>query len=94
VSAVPVVQSLSHLPVIVDPSHAAGKRPFIAALAKAGIAAGADGLMIEAHPSPDHAMSDGAQSLNLDEFAALMPQLARVAQAVDRSFTIAGVEAG
>jgi 3-deoxy-7-phosphoheptulonate synthase len=94
VSAVPVVQSLSHLPVIVDPSHAAGKRPFIAALAKAGIAAGADGLMIEAHPSPDHAMSDGAQSLNLDEFAALMPQLARVAQAVDRSFTTAGVEAG
>ncbi|MGI8975984.1 MAG: 3-deoxy-7-phosphoheptulonate synthase [Thermomicrobiales bacterium] len=93
VSAVPVVQSLSHLPVIVDPSHAAGKRPFVAALAKAGIAAGADGLMIEAHPSPDHAMSDGAQSLNLDEFAALMPQLARVAQAVDRTFTIAGVEA-
>ena len=94
VSAVPVVQSLSHLPVIVDPSHAAGKRPFIAALAKAGIAAGADGLMIEAHPSPDHAMSDGAQSLNLDEFAALMPQLARVAQAVDRSFTAARVEPG
>jgi 3-deoxy-7-phosphoheptulonate synthase len=93
VSAVPVVQSLSHLPVIVDPSHAAGKRPYIAALAKAGIAAGADGLMIEAHPSPDHALSDGAQSLNLDEFAALMPQLARVAQAVDRTFTTAGVEA-
>ncbi len=92
VSAVPVVQSLSHLPVIVDPSHAAGKRPYIAALAKAGIAAGADGLMIEAHPSPDHAMSDGAQSLDLAEFAALMPSIARVANAVDRTFSAAGVE--
>jgi 3-deoxy-7-phosphoheptulonate synthase len=90
VATVPVLQSLSHLPIIIDPSHAAGKRPFVGALAKAGIAAGADGLMIEAHPSPDHAMSDGAQSLNLDEFAELMPKLARVANAVDRSFSAAG----
>lgn len=90
VSTVPVLQSLSHLPVIIDPSHAAGKRPFVDALSRAGIAAGADGLIIEAHPSPDHALSDGAQSLNLDEFAALMPKVARVAQAVDRTFNAAG----
>jgi len=92
VSTVPVVQSLSHLPIIIDPSHAAGKRPFIGALARAGIAAGADGLIIEAHPNPDQAMSDGAQSLTLEEFAELMPKIARVAQAVDRSFSAAGVE--
>ena len=92
VSTVPVLQSLSHLPIIIDPSHAAGKRPFVGALAKAGIAAGADGLIIEAHPSPDHAMSDGAQSLDLTEFAELMPKIARIANAVDRSFTAAGVE--
>lgn len=84
VSAVPVIQSLSHLPVFVDPSHAAGKRPFIAALSLAGVAAGADGLMIEVHPSPDHALSDGAQSLTFDEFAELTPRIAAVADAVGR----------
>jgi 3-deoxy-7-phosphoheptulonate synthase len=88
VSAVPVLQSLSHLPVFIDPSHAAGKRPFVGALARAGVAAGADGLMIEVHPSPDHAMSDGAQSLDCAEFAALMPQLSAVAGAVGRSLPV------
>ncbi len=88
VSAVPVIQSMSHLPVFIDPSHAAGKRPFVPALALAGIAAGADGLMIEVHPSPDHAMSDGAQSLDFDEFNALMPKLSAVAQAVGRTLPI------
>jgi len=85
VSAVPVVQSLSHLPVFIDPSHAAGKREFVGALALAGIAAGADGLMIEVHPSPDHALSDGAQSLDVAEFNALMPRMAAVAGAVGRT---------
>ena len=84
VGAVPVLQSLSHLPVFIDPSHAAGKRAFVGALARAGIAAGADGLMIEVHPSPDQALSDGAQSLDGAEFGALMPQLAAVAAAVGR----------
>ena len=85
VSAVPVVQKMSHLPVFVDPSHAAGKRAYVGALALAGIAAGADGLMIEAHPNPDHALSDGAQSLSLAEFAALTPKLRAVAEAVGRT---------
>lgn len=88
VSAVPVLQSLSHLPVFIDPSHAAGKRAFVASLAKSGIAAGADGLMIEVHPNPDKAMSDGAQSLNFVEFADLMPKLSRVAEAVDRRLPV------
>jgi 3-deoxy-7-phosphoheptulonate synthase len=85
VSAVPVVQKMSHLPVFVDPSHAAGKRAYVGALALAGIAAGADGLMIEAHPNPDHALSDGAQSLSLEEFAALTPKMRAVAEAVGRT---------
>ncbi len=88
VSAVPVLQSMSHLPVFIDPSHAAGKRPLVGALALAGVAAGADGLMIEVHPNPDLAMSDGAQSLDFDEFAALMPKISAVSQAVGRSLPI------
>ncbi|MGB3304594.1 MAG: 3-deoxy-7-phosphoheptulonate synthase [Thermomicrobiales bacterium] len=88
VSAVPVLQSLSHLPVFIDPSHAAGKRALVPALAKAGIAAGADGLMLEVHPDPDRALSDGAQSLDEPTFAALMPQLAQIAQAVGRSLPL------
>ncbi len=88
VSAVPVIQGMSHLPVFVDPSHAAGKRALVPSLALAGIAAGADGLMIEVHPSPDHALSDGAQSLTFAEFAALTPRIAAVAQAVGRSLPV------
>ncbi len=90
ISAVPVVQRLSHLPIFVDPSHAAGKRPFVAPLALAGVAAGADGLMIEVHPNPDHALSDGNQSLNFDEFEDLMPRLSTVATAVGRSVATSG----
>ena len=82
------MQKLSHLPVFVDPSHAAGKRPYVGACALAGVAAGADGLMIEVHPNPDHALSDGNQSLNFDEFNDLMPRIARVAAAVDRTMSI------
>ncbi len=88
VGAVPVLQGMSHLPVFVDPSHAAGKRALVPALALAGVAAGADGLMIEVHPSPDHALSDGAQSLTFDEFAALTPRIATIAQAVGRSLPV------
>jgi 3-deoxy-7-phosphoheptulonate synthase len=89
VSSVPVIQGMSHLPVFIDPSHAAGKRAFVPALALAGIAAGADGLMIEVHPSPDHALSDGAQSLTFDQFAELTPRIAAVAEAVGRSLPAA-----
>jgi 3-deoxy-7-phosphoheptulonate synthase len=88
VSAVPVLQSMSHLPVFIDPSHAAGKRQFVESLALAGIAAGADGLIVEIHPSPDHAMSDGAQSLDFAQFAAMMPKVKAVAEAVERTLTL------
>ena len=84
---------MSHLPIFVDPSHAAGKRAYVGALSLAGIAAGADGLMIEAHPNPDHALSDGAQSLSLDELQALAPTMAAVAAAVGRSMAPVGVAA-
>jgi len=85
VSAVPVVKKLSHLPILIDPSHAAGKRAFVDSLSLAGIAAGADGLMIEVHPDPDHALSDGAQTISVDEFNILMPKIAAVAAAVGRT---------
>jgi 3-deoxy-7-phosphoheptulonate synthase len=87
-AAVPVAQRLSHLPVFVDPSHAAGKRPYVASLALGAVAAGADGLMIEVHPNPDHALSDGMQSLNFVEFSELMPRLAAVANAIGRRLPI------
>ena len=88
VSAVPVLQSMSHLPVFVDPSHAAGKRAFVESLSLAGVAAGADGLIVEVHPNPDHAMSDGAQSLTFDQFATMMPKVSAVADAVGRKLTV------
>jgi len=90
VSAVPVMQRLSHLPMFIDPSHAAGKRPYVPACALAGIAAGCDGLMIEVHPNPDQALSDGNQSLNFAEFDALMPRMEAVAKAVGRTMATAG----
>jgi len=84
-SAVPVLKSKTHLPVIVDPSHGTGKWNLVEPMAKAAIAAGADGLIIEVHPSPDTAMSDGDQSLNLESFDKLMQGLKRIAEAVDRT---------
>jgi 3-deoxy-7-phosphoheptulonate synthase len=84
VSAVPVIKNLSHLPVIVDPSHATGKWGLVSPCAKAAIAAGADGLLIEVHPSPEEALSDGAQSLLPENFDILMKDLKGVAQAVGR----------
>lgn len=85
ISAIPVLKHLTHLPVLVDPSHATGKWTFVPAVAKAGIAAGADGLIIEVHPRPAEALSDGAQSLRLDRFATLMSQLHPLALAVGRT---------
>ena len=83
-SAVPVIKKLSHLPIVVDPSHGTGKWDLVAPMAKAAVAAGADGLMIEVHPHPDEALSDGPQSLKPDTFAELMRDLKKVAQAVGR----------
>ena len=84
ISAVPVLKRMSHLPVIVDPSHAGGIYWMVEPLAKAAIAAGADGLMIEVHNDPAHALSDGAQSLTYDSFHETMTNLRAVAQAVGR----------
>ena len=83
-SAIPLVRSLSHLPIIVDPSHATGHRHLVAPMALAALAAGADGLLIEVHPDPDEALSDGPQSLTPEQFAALMDDLRRLAPAVRR----------
>jgi 3-deoxy-7-phosphoheptulonate synthase len=86
-NAVPVIKKLSHLPIFADPSHGTGKWYLVPAMALAAVAAGADGLMIEVHPNPDHAKSDGAQSLTFENFAKLVPQLDAVAQAVGRGVT-------
>ncbi len=71
----PVLNELTHLPVIVDPSHAAGRQSLVPALARAAVAVGADGLIVEVHPCPEKAMSDGAQSLSLPQFQAMMSEL-------------------
>ncbi|MBS1251156.1 MAG: Phospho-2-dehydro-3-deoxyheptonate aldolase [Anaerolineales bacterium] len=92
INAVPVLKQLSHLPVIVDPSHATGKWDLVTAAARAGVAAGADGLLIEVHPEPDKALSDGQQSLRPENFVELMAQIRRVAEAVDRTVTEPEVE--
>ena len=84
-SAVPAIRDLSHLPVIVDPSHAVGRWDLVAPMAKAAVAAGADGVMLEVHPNPVEALSDGPQSLKLEKFQGLMEDLRRVAEAVGRS---------
>ena len=75
ISAIPVLNELTHLPVILDPSHATGKRSLVPAVARAGVAIGADGLIVEAHPAPEKAISDGAQSLELGQFAKMMEEL-------------------
>ncbi|MGH2454118.1 MAG: N-acetylneuraminate synthase family protein, partial [bacterium] len=84
-NAVPLAKELTHLPVIVDPSHAAGKWRYVGAMALAAVAAGADGVLIEVHPDPEHALSDGPQSLNLPNFERLMTALRAVAAAVGRT---------
>ena len=82
ISAIPVIKRLSHLPVIADPSHGTGKWYLVTPLALASVAAGADGVMVEVHPNPDHALSDGAQSLTPANFEQLMGKLTSVAAAV------------
>ena len=84
-TAVPVVKSLSHLPIIADPSHGTGLRDKVIPMARAAVAAGADGLMVEVHPSPPEALSDGAQSLYPDQFGELMEQIRVIAAAIGRS---------
>lgn len=85
ISAVPVLKSLTHLPVVVDPSQATGRWSFVGPVARAAVAVGADGLLIEVHPRPNEALSDGAQSLRLDRFSNLMVELRAIAEAIGRN---------
>jgi 3-deoxy-7-phosphoheptulonate synthase len=85
ISAIPALQKLSHLPVVADPSHGTGRRDLVAAMARASVAAGCDGLLMEVHHDPDHALSDGAQSLYPHQYAELMKQLRIIAPAVGRT---------
>jgi len=85
ISAIPVVKKLSHLPIVADPSQGTGRRDKVAPMARAAVAAGADGLLVEVHPDPDRALSDGAQSLRPEQFEELMQQLRMIAPAVGRS---------
>ena len=84
ISSVPVIKKFSHLPIIVDPSHAAGHYSLVPSLAKSAVAAGADGLMIEVHPNPRDALVDGLQSLTLSDFTRLMSELGPLAASVGR----------
>src|SRR5688500_8186901 len=88
ISAIPVVKKLSHLPVIADPSHGAGRRDMVAPMARAAVAAGADGLIIEVHNDPDRALSDGAQSMFPSQFDRLMAELRIIAPAIGRSICL------
>lgn len=84
ISAVPLIETLSHLPIISDPSQGTGRRDLVGPMTLASVAAGTDGLIIEVHPNPDEALKDGAQSLTIDQFRSLMPQVHAVATAVGR----------
>lgn len=87
INAVPLLGELTHLPLIVDPSHATGRSSLVRAVSLAAVAAGADGLLIEVHPDPERALSDGPQSLDLDEFSRLMKELAPISEAVGREIS-------
>ncbi|MEW6366207.1 MAG: 3-deoxy-7-phosphoheptulonate synthase [Acidobacteriota bacterium] len=89
-NAVPVLKSKTHLPVIVDPSHGTGRRDAVIPMARAAVAAGADGIIVEVHPDPDRALSDGDQSLTLDQFRQLMEETRLVAEAVGRRLSTPG----
>jgi 3-deoxy-7-phosphoheptulonate synthase len=88
ISAIPVVKKLSHLPIVADPSHGAGRRDMVAPMARAAVAAGADGLIIEVHNDPDRALSDGAQSMFPAQFDRLMAELRIIAPAIGRSICL------
>jgi 3-deoxy-7-phosphoheptulonate synthase len=83
-SAIPTVHALSHLPIIADPSHGTGRRELVPSMARAAVAAGADGLLVEVHPSPEQALSDGAQSLRPEQFGRMMGELRLIAEAIGR----------
>lgn len=89
INAIPVLKNLTHLPVILDPSHSTGHADYVAAIARAGIAAGADGLIIEVHPDPAKAVSDGKQSLKPEKFAEMVKQVGQIAQIMGRSLSAA-----
>ena len=93
ISAVPVIHKLSHLPIVADPSHGTGRRDKVVPMGRAAVAAGADGLLVEVHHDPDHALSDGAQSLKPAQFAELMQQLRIIAPAVGRTIQPAATRA-
>jgi 3-deoxy-7-phosphoheptulonate synthase len=88
INAIPVLKSLTHLPVFLDPSHSTGHAAFVPSVAKAAVAAGADGLIVEVHQDPAHALSDGKQSLTPEAFARLVTQVRAVAEAVDRRLAV------
>jgi 3-deoxy-7-phosphoheptulonate synthase len=85
INAIPVLKEMTHLPVVIDPSHSTGNWAYVTAIARAGIAAGADGLMVEVHTNPAEALSDGAQSLKPERFADMVAQVSAVAKAIGRS---------
>jgi 3-deoxy-7-phosphoheptulonate synthase len=85
ISAFPVLKKLTHLPLIGDPSHGTGKRDYVLPMARAAVAAGADGLIVEVHPDPDRALSDGAQTLRPDQFSEMVQQVRAIAKAIGRS---------
>ena len=92
ISAIPIMEKISHLPIIADPSHGTGKWYLVAPLARAALASGADGLLIEVHPNPDKALKDGAQSLNFANFEHLMSQLVPIAAAIGRTLAVPSAE--
>jgi 3-deoxy-7-phosphoheptulonate synthase len=94
ISAIPVIKKLSHLPIVADPSHGAGRRDMVTPMARAAVAAGADGLIIEVHCDPDHALSDGAQSMFPAQFDRLMAELRIIAPAIGRSICLEPVRRG
>jgi 3-deoxy-7-phosphoheptulonate synthase len=85
INAIPAVQHLSHLPIIADPAHGTGRWQYVPAVAKAAVAAGADGIMVEVHPEPWRALKDGPQSLTISDFKRLMQELRPIAQAVGKN---------
>jgi 3-deoxy-7-phosphoheptulonate synthase len=84
IAAIPVIKELTHLPLIVDPSHASGKRSLVLPLSKAALAAGSNGLLIEIHPEPENALSDGKQSLSFDEFSKLKSEITLMDEALNQ----------
>ncbi|HNM37132.1 MAG TPA: 3-deoxy-7-phosphoheptulonate synthase, partial [Anaerolineales bacterium] len=93
INAVPVLKKLTHLPIVMDPSHSTGDSAYVQSIARASVAAGADGLIVEVHQDPPHAISDGKQSLTPEAFAKMVKQVKAVAEAVDRKLVNSHVAA-